>query len=78
MEERVIKALKFIADYRKTLGCCATCRELGRHLGMKSSSSAHSFIKKLEEKGYLFRIEGVARSLQLTVAGEKLIENEVQ
>lgn len=58
-----------IVDYINTHGYSPTVRELAEILGYKSSSTMHSFLKALEDKGYIKRvgvraIEIVERDIQ--------------
>lgn len=42
-----------------------TIREIGEHMGFKSTGTVRDYLKALENKGYLKRSEGLSRSIEL-------------
>jgi len=71
-QKRILKA---ISKYIDEIGYSPTLREICEMTGLKSPSSAHSYISKLEEKGYIERKESSPRAIKLTNNGVKLIKS---
>ena len=42
-----------------------TVREIAEMAGLASASSAHNYLKQLEEKGYIRRVEGSPRAIEI-------------
>ena len=57
--------LHAIADMRRDSGCCPTVREIGERLGLRSTCTVHRHLEALERKGYLRRVPGKARHIEL-------------
>lgn len=55
----------YICDYLKEHGFPPTVREIAEMAGLTSSSSAHHYLKHLEEKGYIRRIVGSPRAIEV-------------
>lgn len=55
----------YICDYVKEFGYPPTVREIAKRVGLASSSSAHHYLKQLEEKGYIQRKEGSPRAIEV-------------
>lgn len=55
----------YICDYLKAHGFPPTVREIAEMAGLSSSSSAHHYLKQLEEKGYIRRREGSPRAIEI-------------
>ncbi|MBS4538230.1 HTH domain-containing protein [Clostridium sp. D2Q-11] len=78
LTKKQLVVLKGIDDLIKENKYSPTVREIGEKVGLKSSSSVHTYIKKLEEKGCLSKVEASGRSLVITERGQmalKLINN---
>lgn len=69
LTERQRQALVFIADSIKDRGYPPTLREIGRHLGIRSTNGVNDHLRALERKGHLSRDMMTARGLQLTEYG---------
>lgn len=54
-----------ICDFNKEHGFPPTVREIAEMAGLASSSSAHHYLKQLEEKGYIHRREGSPRAIEV-------------
>ncbi|WP_379699987.1 DNA-binding protein [Mediterraneibacter gnavus] len=52
-------------DYTKEHGYPPTVREFGELIGVKSTSSAFSRIKQLEQNGYIRRIPASPRAIEI-------------
>ena len=59
------KILKFISKKIKKSGYPPSVREIARGVGLSSSATVHSHLKKLEEKGYLKRNKSKPRAISL-------------
>ena len=65
LTEKQDRIYDYICDYLKEHGFPPTVREIAKMAGLASSSSAHSYLKQLEEKGYIRRVEGSPRAIEL-------------
>ena len=54
-----------ILNYMKEHGYPPTVREFGELIGVKSTSSAFSRIKQLEQNGYIRRIPASPRAIEI-------------
>lgn len=61
--------IQFVRWSISSLGYAPTYREIGRKVGLRSSSSVHAHIERLVDKGYLTRVAGEPRTLQTTPEG---------
>lgn len=59
------KLLAFIAGRE----ACPSIREMAEHMGHRSVSSVHRIIGGLEERGYIRRLPGQARSIAVVRGG---------
>lgn len=71
MTQTEIKVLRTLINFIKTNGFSPTIRELGKLVELKSSSTGHSYIKKLEVQGYITTIEFKSRTIKIN---EELIK----
>ncbi len=60
---------KYIRSTIRSYGYAPSVRDICSAVGIKSTSTVHSYIKKLEEKGYINRVDGKSRAM--TVSGTK-------
>jgi len=58
------KMLDFITDRIKNDGYSPTVRDIRTALGIKSTATVHSYLSKLEEKGYIQKENGKSRTLR--------------
>ena len=58
------KMLDFITDTIKNGGYSPTVRDIRTALGIKSTATVHSYLSKLEEKGYIQKENGKSRTLR--------------
>ncbi|MDR2672634.1 MAG: transcriptional repressor LexA [Coriobacteriales bacterium] len=63
LTERQQQVLTFIKDYSRAMGYPPSVREIGKEVGLKSSSTVHSHLNSLEMKGYIRREESAARAI---------------
>jgi len=65
LNERQNKVYEYICDFLKERGFPPTVREIAEMAGLASSSSAHHYLKQSEERGYIRRIEGSPRAIEI-------------
>ena len=63
--ERETQILNVIVDYIKQNGYAPTVREIGKIVGLKSTSTVHTYLKRLELKGFIERKENCPRALRV-------------
>jgi len=61
-QERKVAIVAFTAKYQKEHGFPPTVREIGKAVGLASSSSVHAHIRKLEELGLMEKWRGHVRT----------------
>lgn len=59
------EVLEFLAQYQKQYGYSPTLREIATATHHKSVSTIHAIIRNLVDKGYLKKVEGNARVLEI-------------
>lgn len=59
------KVLKFIHDFINQNGICPTVREIANGVNLKSTSSVHSHMQKLEQLGYIKKNPMSPRNLKI-------------
>jgi len=64
LTERQRQALQFITDCLSDRGYPPTLREIGEHMGIRSTNGVNDHLKALERKGYLVREELKSRALR--------------
>ncbi len=65
LTERQRKVLGYIETHLRQHGFPPTIREIGLHLGIKSTNGVNDHLNALQKKGFLTREEGKSRTLQL-------------
>lgn len=65
--KRQNELLTFIDGFQKEKGFTPSYVEMKQALGLSSSSGIHRIVGGLEERGYLVRRPGKARSIKLAV-----------
>lgn len=65
LSKRQTDILKFIRNNLKEKGFPPTVREIGKSVGLSSSSSVYSHLKKLEKMGYIRRDPTKPRAIEL-------------
>lgn len=71
LTERQRRVLAFIELHIRQHGFPPTIREIGRHLGIKSTNGVNDHLNALQKKGFLTREEGKSRTLQLVRDGDR-------
>lgn len=62
MEAKVLDAIE---DYINQNGFSPSIREIGDKVGLKSSSTVHRYLKLLEDRGSIERLENCPRALKI-------------
>src|SRR3989344_2160112 len=65
--------LDFITKYSKRKGYSPSLEEIARHFRLRSVGTVHEHLRKLQEKGYLSRVENRARAISLS-GGEPMVQ----
>ena len=65
LNEKENMIYSFICDYMKDKGYSPTVREIGESVGLKSTSSVHIYLKRLEERGYIVRRSECPRAIKV-------------
>jgi len=65
LSQREIEILRFIKHNIQTKGYPPSVREIGEAVGLKSSSTVHSYLRKLEEKKLLRRDPSKPRAMEI-------------
>ena len=72
------RILHFIRDYAERRGYMPTLREIGEAAELASTSSVSYQLKELQRKGYLRRIPGRSRSMELRLPGQPTVRLKTQ
>src|SRR5690349_4421670 len=64
LTDRQRQALDYITDCLNLRGYPPTLREIGEHMGIRSTNGVNDHLKALERKGYLVREELKSRALR--------------
>src|SRR5437867_11177470 len=64
LTDRQQQALDFISRYIARRGFPPTLREIGEHMGIRSTNGVNDHLKALEKKGYLEREDLKSRALR--------------
>lgn len=64
LNEKQLKVLAFVKE-RLGDGIPPTVREICDACGIKSTSTVHAYLKRLEEEGYIDRMDGLNRAIRL-------------
>ncbi|WP_374688430.1 transcriptional repressor LexA [Promineifilum sp.] len=78
LSKRQQSILQFTRGYMDEHGRPPTIREIGKAVGINSTSVVNYNLSKLEEKGYLDRDPDVSRGLRLTEKAEGLAQSVTQ
>ncbi|WP_312907189.1 LexA family protein [Tissierella praeacuta] len=69
LNERESEILNVLVDYIKQNGYVPSVREIGKIVGLKSTSTVHKYLKGLELKGFIERKENFPRALKIIRSG---------
>jgi repressor LexA len=63
--ERPAKILEFLREYQEKHGYSPSIREIGKHIGVDSTSLVDYYLNQLAEKGFIERDNRVSRSIRV-------------
>ena len=61
-EEKLTKVMDYIRKFTEENGYTPSVREIGKECGIKSTATVHSYIEKLQTKGYLSKTDNKKRA----------------
>lgn len=64
-EEKLIKVMDYIRKFSVENGYTPSVREIGKECGIKSTATVHSYIEKLQNKGYLNKTDNKKRAVTI-------------
>ena len=64
-EEKLIEVMDYIRKFSEENGYTPSVREIGKECGIKSTATVHSYIEKLQTKGYLNKTENKKRAVTI-------------
>ena len=64
-EEKLIKVMDYIRKFTEENGSTPSVREIGKECGIKSTATVHSYIEKLQNKGYLNKTDNKKRAVTI-------------
>jgi repressor LexA len=75
ISEKQFQIFKCIVDSIKNIGYPPSVREIAEVVGLSSSATVHSHLKKLEDFGYIRRGKGSSRTIEILNSAYKATEN---
>lgn len=64
-EEKLNRVMDYIRKFTEENGYTPSVREIGKECGIKSTATVHSYIEKLQNKGYLNKTENKKRAVTI-------------
>ncbi len=64
-EEKLIRVMDYIRKFSEDNGYTPSVREIAKECGIKSTATVHSYIEKLQTRGYLNKQENKKRSVTI-------------
>ncbi|MBE7084789.1 MAG: transcriptional repressor LexA [Clostridiales bacterium] len=64
-EEKLNRVMDYIRKFTEENGYTPSVREIGMECGIKSTATVHSYIEKLQNKGYLNKTENKKRAVTI-------------
>ena len=71
-DQRANDAIRFIMDFQEKEGISPTIREIQKHLGVSSTSTAFSIIKDLKRRGWITSKRNCPRTITVTIRKDTL------
>ncbi|HUU27965.1 MAG TPA: transcriptional repressor LexA [archaeon] len=71
LTRRQKQILDFIEEHLESFGYAPSIEEICAHFGLRSTATVHKHLSNLEEKGFIRRLTGRSRSIELS-RGDKL------
>lgn len=64
-EEKLIAVMDYIRRFSDENGYTPSVREIGKECGIKSTATVHSYIARLQDRGYLNKADNKKRSVHI-------------
>lgn len=64
-EEKLTRVMDYIRKFTEENGYTPSVREIGKECGIKSTATVHSYIEKLQSRGYLNKTENKKRAVTI-------------
>jgi repressor LexA len=64
-EEKLTKVMDYIRKFTEANGYTPSVREIGKECGIKSTATVHSYIERLQNKGYLNKTDNKKRAVTI-------------
>lgn len=64
-EEKLIRVMDYIRKFSEDYGYTPSVREIAKECGIKSTATVHSYIEKLQTRGYLNKTENKKRAVTI-------------
>ena len=64
-EEKLIRIMDYIRRFSEENGYTPSVREIAKECGIKSTATVHSYIERLQNKGYLNKTDNKKRSVSI-------------
>ena len=64
-EEKLIRVMDYIRKFSEENGYTPSVREIGKECGIKSTATVHSYLEKLQTRGYLNKATNKKRSVTI-------------
>ena len=64
-EEKLTKVMDYIRKFTEENGYTPSVREIGKECGIKSTATVHSYIEKLQNRGYLNKTDNKKRAVTI-------------
>ncbi len=64
-EEKLVMVMDYIRKFSEENGYTPSVREIGKECGIKSTATVHSYLAKLQSKGYLSKATNKKRSVTI-------------
>lgn len=68
-EEKLTKVMDYIRRFSEENGYTPSVREISQECGIKSTATVHSYIARLQEKGFLTKTDNKKRSVTIGKSG---------
>lgn len=65
-EEKLTRVMDYIRKFTEENGYTPSVREIGKECGIKSTATVHSYLERLQEKGYLNKASNKKRSMTIS------------
>ena len=64
-EKKLTNVMDYIRKFSEENGYTPSVREIGKECGIKSTATVHSYIEKLQDRGYLNKTDNKKRSVSI-------------